>query len=69
MNEHSVQPLADPIPVACKRLGVSRSTIYLELADGRMTALKARGRTLITRAEQERWLAALPLARAVEAAV
>ena len=55
-----VEPVADPIPAACARLGCSRSTIYLEIAAGRLKALKARGRTLITRAEQDRWLSALP---------
>ncbi len=55
-----IEPIADPVPAACARMGISRSTLYLELADGRLTALKARGRTLISRAEQARWLAALP---------
>lgn len=56
------EALADPIPDACRRLGVSRSTLYLEIAEGRLHAKKARGRTLITRAEQQRWLDALPAA-------
>lgn len=60
--QHAIEPLADPIPIACKRMGISRSTLYLEIADGRLAALKARNRTLITRAEQARWLEALPSA-------
>ena len=62
MANYDIEPIADPIPDACRRLGVSRSTLYLEIAEGRLHAKKARGRTLITRAEQQRWLDALPAA-------
>jgi excisionase family DNA binding protein len=55
-------PLADTIRQACVRLGCSRSTIYLELKSGSISAVKVRGRTLILRAEQERYLASLPVA-------
>lgn len=51
--------LADPIPAACARLGISRSTAYLEASANRLKFVKVRGRTLITRAEQERFLASL----------
>ena len=51
--------LADPIPAACARLGISRSTAYLEISANRLKIVKVRGRTLITRAEQERFLASL----------
>jgi excisionase family DNA binding protein len=63
MTNH-IEPIADPIPTACVRIGISRSTAYLEIADGRLIAVKARGRTLIARAEQDRWLEALPKAGA-----
>ena len=58
MNSFS-EPLADSIPAAASRLGVSRSLAYLEIKAGRLQALKVRGRTIITRAEQERFLASL----------
>lgn len=58
MNSFS-EPLADSIPDAAARLGVSRSLAYLEIKAGRLHALKVRGRTIITRGEQERFLASL----------
>jgi excisionase family DNA binding protein len=61
--------IADPVPQAAARLSVSRSMLYLELKAGRIKAVKARNRTLITREEQQRWLASLPEAElATEAA-
>lgn len=60
--------LADPIPAACARLGVGRSTIYREIADGHLHAVKARGRTLILRSSQEEWLSNLAPMRAKRAA-
>lgn len=51
--------LADPIPAACARLGVSRSTIYLLFSDQKLRAIKVRGKTLVTRAEQARFIASL----------
>lgn len=48
--------LADPIPAACARLGIGRSTIYREISEGRLRAVKARGRTLILRSSQQEWL-------------
>jgi excisionase family DNA binding protein len=56
--------LADTIPEACARLRCSRSTLYLELKAGRLSAVKVRGRTLLLREEQARWLASLPKAYA-----
>ena len=57
---YPVEPLADPIPEACRRLGMSKSTLYLELKAGAIKALKIRGKSIITRAEQERYLTSLP---------
>ena len=51
--------LADPIPAACARLGISRSTAYLENSAKRLNFVRVRGRVLVTRAEQERFLASL----------
>jgi excisionase family DNA binding protein len=49
------QPIAMTIRDAVKVSGLSRSKIYAELKDGRLRALKAGGRTLILRAELERY--------------
>lgn len=39
---------------------VSRSTVYREIADGRLRPTKTRGRTIIPRAEADRYAAAAP---------
>jgi len=54
--------LADSPAVAARRLGVSRSQLYLELRAGRITARKLGRRTLIPRSAQAQWLSQLPLA-------
>lgn len=59
MNEN-IDALADQVPGACARLGLSRSTLYLEIAAGRLRAVKVRGRTLITREDQAAWVKSLP---------
>ena len=53
------EPLADSIPTAAARLGVSRSLAYLLAKNNQIQVLKVRGRSIITRAEQERFLASL----------
>lgn len=53
-------PVADTITGACARLSISRSTVYNEISAGRLRAVKARGRTLILRADGDLWLATLP---------
>jgi excisionase family DNA binding protein len=58
------EPLADSIPGAAARLGVSRSLTYLLIKSNEIRALKVRGRTIITRAEQERYLASLAQSQA-----
>lgn len=52
--------LADTIPVACARLGISRSSAYLAMKRGSLRAVKAGGRTLITRVDQLKWIDSLP---------
>ncbi len=69
MSTFHIEPLADPIPAACQRMGIGRSTCFREIADGRLEAIKARGRTLITRVAQDRWLASLPRAKHSSASV
>lgn len=56
---HSSEPLADTVSATVARLSISRSAFYRELKAGRLTALKAGGRTIVARSEQERWLASL----------
>ena len=60
--------LADTVPVACARLGISRSTLYLEVAAGRLRAVKVRGRTLLRRVDQAAWAENLPAIGAKHAA-
>ncbi|MGY2733638.1 helix-turn-helix domain-containing protein [Sphingomonas sp. UYP23] len=57
----TIEPLADPVPVAAGRLSICRAQLYKEIAAGRIVARKAGKRTLIERSEQARWLSALPL--------
>ena len=58
----TTEPVAYSIPAACARMGIARSSLYRELADGHIAGLKARGRTLITAQEIDRWLSTLPKA-------
>jgi excisionase family DNA binding protein len=44
----------------CLRYGVGRTNAYQEIAAGRLRAVKAGRRTLITHDSAEAWLAALP---------
>ena len=62
------EALADPIPAACARLGVSRASLYRQLQIGALCAVKCGGRTLITRQAQVDWLASLPAMHAQRAA-
>lgn len=66
--EPIAEPLADSIPVAAARLGISRALLYVCLKRREILAKKAKGRTLITREEQARWLASLPDAYAPKSA-
>ena len=47
----------------CTAFGISRSLVYREIAAGRLDARKIGNRTVILRAEAERWASALPEAR------
>lgn len=47
----SAQPLAHRIPDACRRLGVSRTTIYELIKAGELRPIKIGARTLITEAD------------------
>lgn len=54
------EPLADTVANAAARLGICRAQLYIEMAAGRIVGRKAGRRTLVERAEQARWLNALP---------
>ena len=54
------EPLADPLIVAAKRMGISRAGAYNLINRGSLTAVKAGRRTLVLRTEQERFLHTLP---------
>jgi excisionase family DNA binding protein len=58
---YPTEALAYSVVDAAKLLGTSRSAIYLELKAGRMTGRKSGRRTLIPRAEIDRWLSSLPV--------
>ncbi len=60
MTDHEKEPLADQVPAACLRLGLSRTMLYREIAAGRLRAVKVHSRTLITREDQAAWLKRLP---------
>jgi excisionase family DNA binding protein len=51
---------AFPIHEFCRRYGIGRTTAYAEIAAGRLRAVKAGRRTLISEDAAESWLAALP---------
>ena len=44
----------------CEQYGVGRTFFYQEINSGRLAAHKAGSKTLILRAEAERWARALP---------
>lgn len=58
---YSNEPLAYSVADAAKRLGISRSAIYLELQARRLVGRKSGRRTLIENAEAVRWLTSLPV--------
>jgi len=62
--ESTIEPLAVSIPEGCRIIGVKRSSIYREIAAGRITALKAGKRTLLPVASLRAWLASLPQSNA-----
>jgi excisionase family DNA binding protein len=54
MSIQDQTPLAHTIPDACKRIGVSRSTIYELIASRELRPCKIGGRTLIPESELQR---------------
>lgn len=56
---NSIEPIADSVADAAARLGISRSLTYCLIRDQEIRALKVRGRTVISREEQNRFLRSL----------
>ena len=54
------EPLAVSISEGCRIIGLKRSSIYREIAAGRIRAVKAGKRTLLPMATLRAWLASLP---------
>ena len=54
------EPLADPLIVAAKRMGISRAGAYNFINRGALTVVKAGRRTLVLRTDQSRFVCALP---------
>jgi hypothetical protein len=44
----------------CQRNGISRTTFYAEVSDGKLIARKARGRTIVLDSDARAWRDALP---------
>jgi excisionase family DNA binding protein len=55
----TIEPIADSVAGAAARLGVSRSLLYVLLKNRQLHYVKIRGRTLISREEQNRFLRSL----------
>ena len=59
MSAEKTEPLVDRVPEAAKRLGLSKTGLYAQIKAGKLRAVKVGGKTLITRADQEAWVASL----------
>lgn len=44
----------------CQRNGISRTTFYAEVGDGKLIARKARGRTIVLYDDAKAWRESLP---------
>ncbi len=62
----TVSSLAYSIPKAAKAANLGRSTLYQEIADGRLIARKARGRTIVLHEDLMDYLGNLPRAACAE---
>jgi excisionase family DNA binding protein len=59
-TDNSGLPLAYRVNEACHTLSISRSTLYEEIAAGRLRAVKCGNRTLIPVVAAKAWLESLP---------
>ena len=58
-SQTDLEPLAVSIREGCRMIGIKRSSIYREIAAGRIKAVKAGKRTLLPVASLRAWLASL----------
>ncbi|WP_421621779.1 helix-turn-helix domain-containing protein [Alkalilimnicola ehrlichii] len=56
MNTETNNPLSYSVNDACRALGIGRTTLYDEIKQGRLRALKVGRRTLIRHRDAEAWL-------------
>ncbi|HET9048696.1 MAG TPA: helix-turn-helix domain-containing protein [Chiayiivirga sp.] len=56
MRDTTTAPLAHPVPAACARLGISRTTLYQLLGNGELRAIKVGCKTLIPESELRRFV-------------
>lgn len=59
MTKQNSEPLVDRVPEAARRLGLSKTGLYAQIKAGKLRAVKAGGKTLITRDDQAAWVASL----------
>ena len=64
-SEISSEKLSYTIAEAARALGIGKSTLYLALAAGKLSARKCGARTLIPADELKRFVSTLPPARPV----
>lgn len=60
-----ISPTHVPIPQACQRAGCGRSSLYLALQRGDVTARKLGTRVLVDVASLDAWVSRLPVWRPV----
>jgi excisionase family DNA binding protein len=60
INTPDLEQLGYSIAEAAKAAGVGRSTIYEQIASGRLHARKLGRRTIILKSDYREWLASLP---------
>ena len=54
MEQHNFTPLANQIPLVCKRLGIGRTLLYDLIKKGKLRTIKLGSRTLVPEAELQR---------------
>ncbi|KQZ65566.1 hypothetical protein ASD67_00145 [Sphingopyxis sp. Root1497] len=59
MTIEATDRLVDTVTDTAHRLGLSRTGVYAQIKAGKLRAVKAGGKTLITRDDQAAWVASL----------
>jgi excisionase family DNA binding protein len=57
MNEQDLTPLAHTVLDACKRLGISRTLLYVLISAGAIRTFKVGARTLVPESELRKFVA------------